>query len=155
MIIAIIGMGVGNLIKFFAVNYWMFLLGNLINFYFVSVDVQVIYINEDSPKKYRAIIFSIAKVLGVLSILVVPLLREIYITETNENWRPIFLYPAIAAGIIAIVAILFLNESKAYEKSSLQTSQEEQKQLSFRKAIKRLKASKVWPQYKWIIIILA
>ena len=88
LIIAILGMGVGNLVKAISPNFAVFIIGMIISSYFISVDVQVVYINEESPRKLRATIFSIAKVFGVLIILIVPFLREIFVVEGNENWRP-------------------------------------------------------------------
>jgi MFS family permease len=153
LIIAILGMGLGNILKGIAPNFWVFTVGMVISSYFISVDVQVVYINEESPKKYRATIFSIAKVLGVLIVLVVPYLREKFVLEGNENWRPIFYVPAIAAASIALFAIFFLKESRAYEIAKLKPTSPEKNKLSFRTAVKHLRQSKAWSKLKWILYI--
>ncbi|MHA1855435.1 MAG: MFS transporter [Promethearchaeota archaeon] len=155
LIVAIIGMSIGNLIRVLSTNYWIFYCGSLFGMYFVAADVQVIYINEEAPKKWRATFLAVIKTLGILGTLIVPFLRGIYITDTSENWRPIYLIPAIMGIVIAILAIIFIKETSVFEETQKRAREGEiikKPATSFREGVRRLKNSQVWPKLKWINI---
>lgn len=155
LIVAIIGMSIGNFIRVISSNYWLYYCGSLFGMYFVAADVQVIYINEEAPKKWRATYLAVIKTLGILGTLIVPVLRGIYITETSENWRPIYLIPAIMGVGIAILAILFIKETSVFEEAKKKASDGEVQKKpasSFKEGVQRLRKSQAWPKLKWINI---
>ena len=105
--ISTLGMSLGLLIIYFSPNYLVFLLGYAVIGFFFGHDIQIIYILEEAPDKYRAAIYSVLKSLGIFGVVCIPVLRNILMGDDATLWRRIFMAPAIA-GIIATLMVLFL-----------------------------------------------
>lgn len=150
---------VGNIIKIFAHNYPIFVGGSIITSFFILNDMQYVYINEETPSHLRTQAFTSAKIIGLLAISVVPLIRKFTITDEVENWRPVFYFPVALGIIVLILSLVFLKESRAYvifkEDRKLHPEKYVQEKLSFKHAIRDLKAMPTWNQLKWLIIISA
>ena len=78
--ISTLGMSFGLLIIYFSPNYLVFLLGYAVIGFFFGHDIQIIYILEEAPDKYRAAIYSVLKALGIFGVVCIPVLRNM-ITE--------------------------------------------------------------------------
>ena len=127
---------------------WLYFIGFFLLRFFVTPDEQVVYIFECSPQDKRATVYSIIKGISEFGLVLIPLLRhwimggEIFgtgaIAESNiENWRYVFLIPAIIAAVIAFIALLlaretdtFLDERIAYLQKSDEERAEEKKEKS-------------------------
>ena len=99
-VISTLGMTLGLLIVYFSKSYFVFLLGNFIMTFFLSHDIQIIYLLEEAPAKYRATVYSFIKGLGGLSTILLPLMRNFLLHNDETLWRNIFLLPGIAGLII-------------------------------------------------------
>ena len=113
-VVSTLGMTLGLLIVYFSRNYFVFLLGNFIMTFFLSHDIQIIYLLEESPAKYRATVYSFIKGLGGLSAILLPLMRNFLLHNDETLWRNIFLLPGIAGLIICVLVFLFARETETF-----------------------------------------
>ena len=113
-VISTLGMTVGLLVVYFSKSYFVFLLGNFIMTFFLSHDIQIIYLLEEAPSKYRATVYSFIKGLGGLSAILLPLMRDFLLHNDETLWRNIFLLPGIAGLIICVLVFLFARETETY-----------------------------------------
>lgn len=109
-----LGMSVGMLIVFYSTNYYIFLVGCAVMSFFISHDIQIIYILEEAPSKHRARIYSVLKGLGILGGVAIPTLRTFAMGNDPTKWRTVFLYPAIAGGVACLAVLLFAKETKIF-----------------------------------------
>ena len=113
-VISTLGMTLGLLIVYFSKSYFVFLLGNFIMTFFLSHDIQIIYLLEEAPSKYRATVYSIIKGLGGLSAILLPLMRNFLLHNDETLWRNIFILPGIAGLIICVMVFLFARETETF-----------------------------------------
>ncbi|MBQ3385108.1 MAG: MFS transporter [Erysipelotrichaceae bacterium] len=113
-VISTLGMTVGLLTVYFSKSYFVFLLGNFIMTFFLSHDIQIIYLLEEAPSKYRATVYSFIKGLGGLSAILLPLMRDFLLHNNETLWRNIFLLPGIAGLIICVLVFLFARETETF-----------------------------------------
>lgn len=109
-----LGMGVGLLIIYFSENYLVFLLGYAVIGFFFGHDIQIIYILEEAPDKFRAAIYSVLKALGIFGVVCIPMLRNALMGNDASLWRRIFLVPAIAGVIAAILVVICTKDTKVF-----------------------------------------
>jgi MFS family permease len=129
-IINLFGYSIGAIICYFARDIWVFVIGLIFIVFFVIHDMQILYIFEVAPKRWRSTLLGVTNFVGVLGTLAIPLLRSIYITDTVKNWRPLYLFPGISGLIVCLFAFIFLRESNMFIKSQvdyLQTPPDERK----------------------------
>ncbi len=112
--ISTLGMALGLLIIYFSPNYIIFLIGFAVISFFFGHDIQIIYILEEAPDKFRAAIYSVLKALGIFGVVCIPILRDLLMGDDATQWRRIFLAPAIAGIIAAASVILFAKDTKVY-----------------------------------------
>jgi len=112
--ISTLGMGVGLLIIYFSPNYLVFLLGYAVIGFFFGHDIQIIYILEEAPDKFRAAIYSVLKALGIFGVVCIPLLRDALMGDDASLWRRIFLVPAVAGIIAALLVVIFTKDTKVF-----------------------------------------
>ena len=109
-----LGMALGLLIIYFSPSYPVFLLGYGIIGFFFGHDIQIIYILEEAPDKYRAIIYSILKSLGIFGVVCIPMLRDLLMGNDPTLWRRIFLAPAVVGVIAAALVVIFAKDTKVF-----------------------------------------
>ncbi len=109
-----LGMGIGLLIIYFSPNYLVFLLGYAVIGFFFGHDMQIIYILEEAPDKFRAAIYSVLKALGIFGVVCIPMLRNALMGNDASLWRRIFLVPAIAGVIAALLVVIFAKDTKVF-----------------------------------------
>ncbi|MBQ2828473.1 MAG: MFS transporter [Clostridia bacterium] len=114
--ISTLGMSAGLLIIYFSPNYLMFLLGYAVIGFFFGHDIQIIYILEEAPDKFRAAIYSTLKALGIFGVVCIPVLRNALMGNDATQWRKIFLAPAIAGIIATVMVIVFAKDTKVFVK---------------------------------------
>lgn len=112
--ISTFGMSAGLLIIYFSQNYLMFLLGYAVIGFFFGHDIQIIYILEEAPDKFRAAIYSTLKALGIFGVVCIPVLRNALMGNDATQWRKIFLAPAIAGIIATVMVIVFAKDTKVF-----------------------------------------
>ena len=142
--ISTIGMSIGLFTIYFSPNYVIFLIGYAIIGFFFAHDIQIIYILEEAPDKFRAMIYSILKSLGIFGVVCIPMLRNALMGNDPTKWRTIFLVPAIAGVIGAVLVIVFAKDTKvfindriAYLSIPYDVRQEEKRKLKEEKKAQR------------------
>ncbi len=108
------GMAAGLFMIFFSPNYIVFLIGYGVIGFFYSHDIQIIYILEEAPDKYRAMIYSVLKSLGIFGVVCIPMLRNALMGNDASQWRKIFLVPAIAGVIATVLILVFARDTKVF-----------------------------------------
>ena len=143
-VISTMGMSIGLFIIYFSPNYIAFLVGYAIIGFFFAHDIQIIYILEEAPDKFRAVIYSILKSLGIFGVVCIPMLRNALMGNDPTQWRKIFLVPAVAGLIGAVLVIIFAKDTKvfindriAYLSIPYEVRQEEKRRLKEEKKAQR------------------
>ncbi len=113
-VISTVGMSIGLFIIYFSTNYVFFLVGYAVIGFFYAHDIQIIYILEEAPDKFRAMIYSILKSLGIFGVVCIPMLRNALMGNDPTQWRRIFFVPAVAGLIGAVLVIVFAKDTKVY-----------------------------------------
>lgn len=150
--INIVGMTVGALLIVIAQDFWVYVLGSLIGGMFLVADIQLLFINEQSPKEKRSRFVNWVRIVGLCGALMVPIFRGIFITTSDPNWRGLFLLPLIAGIIVSLLVIFTFKESSIYltMKAKREANPETQKQkVTFFQAVK---ASTKLPNFKTIFL---
>ena len=115
LVLNTIGMGLGMLITALAFNIPAYIVGACIIAFFTPHDMQAVYIQECAPAEKRARMYSIIKCFATLSLLLVPLLRSVFITDTDwSGWRGVYLVPAVIAFIVSVLAFFFMRETDVF-----------------------------------------
>ncbi|MBQ6601681.1 MAG: MFS transporter [Clostridia bacterium] len=114
--ISTLGMSLGLLIIYFSPNYLVFLLGYAVIGFFFGHDIQIIYILEEAPDKYRAAIYSVLKALGIFGVVCIPMLRNALMGNDATLWRRIFVAPAIAGIVATLMVLLLAKDTKVFIK---------------------------------------
>ncbi len=109
-----LGMSAGLFIIWFSPNYLVFLLGYAVISFFFGHDIQIIYILEEAPDKFRAAIYSALKALGIFGVVCIPVLRNMLMGNDATQWRRIFLAPAVAGVIAAVMVVVFAKDTKVF-----------------------------------------
>lgn len=113
-VLSTLGMALGLLIIYFSPNYIVFLIGFAVISFFFGHDIQIIYILEEAPDKYRAAIYSVLKSLGIFGVVCIPVLRNMLMGNDATLWRRIFLAPAVAGVIAAILVLVLAKDTKVF-----------------------------------------
>ncbi len=114
LVLNTLGFGVGMLIAFLSKSIVGYAIGYTMIFFFIAHDLQVVYIQESAPAKYRATIYAVTKGIGTIGLVAVPLLRRVFVDQNASTWKSIYLIPGIAAVGVAALAFLFTRESKVF-----------------------------------------
>ena len=113
-VLSTLGMSIGLLIIYFSTNYVFILVGYAVIGFFFAHDIQIIYILEEAPDKFRAMIYSILKSLGIFGVVCIPMLRNALMGNDPTKWRSIFLVPAVAGLIGVVLVMIFAKDTKVY-----------------------------------------
>lgn len=113
-IVSTLGMAAGLVVVFFSTSYLGFLIGSFIISFFISHDIQIIYILEEAPSAKRATIYSLLKGLGALGTFFIPLLRTTVMHNDPTLWRKIYIIPGICGILISVIVFFLAKESKVY-----------------------------------------
>ena len=139
-------MALGLFIIYFSPNYAVFLLGYGIIGFFFGHDMQIIYILEEAPDKFRAIIYSVLKSLGIFGVVCIPVLRDMLMGNDPTLWRRIFLAPAVVGVIAAGLVVIFAKDTKVFMSERIAylsiPYEERQRQKELQKAEKQAERNK-------------
>ena len=114
-----IGMGLGLFICYSSTSLVVYIVGLTVALFCVSHDMQVVYIMETAPSKWRATMYSAIKCIASLGILLIPVLRSITMGIDATLWRTIFLFPAILGVVVGFIAMFTAPESPHFLKSRI------------------------------------
>ncbi len=165
LIINTFGMSFAMFIVFLSGNLVMYFIGACMVQFFIPHDMHVVYIMESSPAKNRARIYSVIKFFANMSVMLVPLLRRLLMTDSSQ-WRRVYLIPAIVGIVTSLIALLFAREPDTFIESRLRylkmTDEERAAQAAQKKAedaqgglIPALKFAMKHRQLKWLYITSA
>lgn len=113
-VMSTLGMALGLFIIYFSPNYIVFLIGYGVIGFFFGHDIQIIYILEEAPDKYRAAIYSTLKSLGIFGVVCIPILRNLLMGNDATLWRRIFMAPAVAGVVAALLVLFFAKDTKVF-----------------------------------------
>ncbi len=113
LVINTFGMSVAMFIVFLSNNIIMYLIGAAIIQFFIPHDMHVVYIMESSPDKHRGKIYSSIKFIATISVMLVPLLRQLLMQNASQ-WRNVFLVPAIVGVVASFIALLTAREPDTF-----------------------------------------
>lgn len=114
LVLNTIGYGLGMIICFFSTSIIGYAVGYAMIFFFIAHDMQVVYIQESAPPKYRATIYAVTKGIGTIGLVAVPMLRRVFVDNNPEMWKSVYLIPGLGGIAIGILAYLFTRESKVF-----------------------------------------
>lgn len=112
-------MGLGLFVIYLANSLWIYVIGSVLVGFFVSEDIQVVYLLETAPKKHRGMILSFSKGFAVLGTMIVPLLRKTVMANDDARWRYVYLGAAIVGFLVSFIALLTSRESPVFLESRM------------------------------------
>jgi MFS family permease len=118
----VFGMALGMLLCYWSPNLPVYLIGFMISTFFISHDMQVVYVFEVAPEKKRATLYGLTKCIGTLSVVLRPLLRAAFVNGSDlGSWRKVFLIPACLGFLFAALILLLARETNVYLDSQIAT----------------------------------
>lgn len=118
LIINTFGMSLALLVIFLSNNLFLYFVGACMVQFFIPHDMHVVYIMESSPTNHRGKVYSSIKFIANMSVMLVPLLRRLLMTEASE-WRLVYFIPAIVGLITSFIALLTARETDSFIESRL------------------------------------
>lgn len=156
LVINTFGMCFGLLIVYMTHTLAGYIVGTVFTQFFITHDMQVVYIMESAPAKHRAKIYSSIKCVAMLGVMLIPLLRKTFMHNTSE-WRNVFLVPAIIGMVVSGLAMLLAKETDAYNIArinKLKGTNENAEITANGGMIKALKFAFSHKQLKWLFLAL-
>ncbi|MFX0141758.1 MAG: MFS transporter [Candidatus Hodarchaeota archaeon] len=114
LIINVVGMTVAGLLLYFSPTFLMYYIGAILGAIFLTADIQVLLMNEECPPEKRSQYVMLVMIMGLAGALLVILMRYLFMSGPNPNWRVLYLLPFIGGIIVSILAIFTLKESSVY-----------------------------------------
>ena len=157
LIVNIIGMTIGAALILISENFFIFMIGYFFSGFFLTADIQLLMITEESPRDKRSQFLAFARIIGLVGAILVPFSRSIFLAGENPNWRGIY-YAPVAIGIIAtLLAIFTIKESSVYltmkKQNEFEESQSENEVKPEKEGFfKTLKKAKKVKNFKIIVI---
>lgn len=90
----------------------------VINF-FIMNDTQVLYIMETSDPKKRATNFSIINAIGLLSAVLIPMMRKAFMGSDVSRWNHVYIVPGLVGLAICLLCLLSCRESDVFLESRI------------------------------------
>lgn len=156
LVINTFGMCLGLLIIYLTESIPGYVIGACLTQFFITHDMQVVYIMETAPAKHRAKIYSSIKSIAMLGVLVIPLLRRTLMHETSQ-WRSVYILPALIGLGISVAAMFFAKETDAFNLARinyLKGNTEENGTDASGGLIPSLKFAMSHKQLRWIFLAL-
>jgi len=114
LVINTFGMGIAMLICMTAPTFIVYFIGTMLGSFFITHDVQVLYILETAPPDKRARYYGITKAIGTLGFVLVPLMRGVFMGDDPTKWRMVYLVPILLTVVIGILALVLARESRPF-----------------------------------------
>lgn len=165
LVINTVFMAVGMTLCFASPVFPVYLLGYVFLTFMTGPDMQVVYIMECAPEKYRATFVSVIKGVSQLGIALIALGMDVFMKNNDGAWRQVFLIPAIIGFAVSFIALLcaretdqFLNERISYlslsseEKIALLCDKTKKNEKAQGGALPAIKFGFRHHQLKWLFI---
>lgn len=156
LILNTLGMCLGLIIIYATDSVIGYVAGSCFVQFFITHDMQVVYIMESAPVKHRAKIYSSIKCIAVLGVMIIPLLRKMFMHETSQ-WRNVYIVPAIIGLVICVVSVFLAKETDTFNIARinyLKGNTEENGTESGGGVIDSLKFAFSHKQLKWLFLAL-
>lgn len=140
------GMAVGMLFCWFSPNFIVFAIGQLCIVFFTMHDMQMLYIYEVAPSKWRSTLYFACKFIGVFGTIAIPLMREKFVQADGSGWRNVFIIPAVIGFVIFLMSALFMKESPIFIENRLNNLKNTEIEKENKKEIK----TGIFPAIKYI-----
>ncbi len=149
--ITVVGMALAALGMFFSINYIMYMTFVFFLYFFFSSDLWLIYINEEAKPTKRAFYSNIILMVGLVGAFIMVVLRLIFITETDPNWRAMTLFPMIIGFPLSIIIFFTLKETSQYQLIKEGGNVESR---SFKEDLKSIFKIENRKYYTWLLFIV-
>ncbi len=149
--ITVVGMALASLGMFFSINYIMYMTFVFFLYFFFSSDLWLIYINEEAKPTKRAFYSNIILMVGLVGAFIMVVLRLIFITETDPNWRAMTLFPMIIGFPLSIIIFFTLKETSQYQ---LIKEGRKVESRSFKEDLKSIFKIENRKYYTWLLFIV-
>ena len=158
------GMALGMLVCFVSPNFYVFAVGQIMITFFTMHDMQMMYVYEVAPAKWRSTLYFTCKFIGIFGTLAIPLLRDKYVQANGSGWRYVFVVPALIGLVIFVMSAFLMRESDIFAKNRLEYLHTPPEQRKADKKAKKDKKSGIVPglkyifkhyQLRWLAITLA
>lgn len=115
LMINTVGMGVGMLIVMTSQSVVQYIFGMLFMMFFTPNDMQVLYIMETAPKKWRATFSFIAKGIALISVSLIGVMSRLMLNaEVPSSWRMVYLIPVVVAIVVGVGAFFLMRETPVF-----------------------------------------
>ena len=114
LVLNTVGFSLGMIIAYFSNLIVGYSIGIAIISFFIAHDLQVVYIQESAPPKYRATIYAVTKGIGTFGLFAVPFLRRFFVDRDASLWKNVFLIPGLCGLGVALLTQLLTKESKVF-----------------------------------------
>ena len=114
LVLNTLGFSLGMIIAYFSNSIVGYLIGTTIITFFIAHDLQVVYIQESAPPKYRATIYAVTKGIGTFGLFAVPFLRRFFVDRDASLWKNVFLIPGLCGIAVALLTQMFTKESRVF-----------------------------------------
>jgi len=141
LIITVFGMAIVSLLIVFSQSIIDFTIYLFLLWFFTRSDIWLIYINEEAPQRKRAFWTNIVLIVGMIGVILAPVLRSVFITETVSNWRALPLFSVIFGFSLGLLLVFTLRDTKIYKEIKEADGKEEKKKVSFRENFKLMMGS--------------
>ena len=149
--ITVVGMALASLGMFLSINYIMYMAFVFFLSFFFSSDLWLIYINEEAKPTKRALYSNIILMVGLVGAFIMVVLRLIFITETDPNWRAMTLFPMILGFPLCLIIFLTLKETSTYQ---LIKEGRKVESRSFKEDLKSIFKIENRKYYTWLLFIV-
>ena len=165
LILNTFGMSIAMFVIFLSNSIPMYVIGACMIMFFIPHDMHVVFIMESSPKKRRAITYSVIKFFANMAVMLVPILRRMLMQNAGE-WRKVYMIPAFVGIAVSLFALLFARETDAFiasrlkylhmsEEELMQEAAEKKAQNAQGGLIEALKFGLKHKQLRWVFICFA
>ena len=113
--ISVFGMAFATLGMFISYNYFIYVFFTFFLGFFVSSDIWLIYVNEETTAQKRALFSNLILMAGLLGPIFMVISRSIFITGTISNWRGMTIIPMIIGFPLCLIIIFTLKETSGYQ----------------------------------------
>ena len=114
LVLNTLGFSLGMIIAYFSNSIVGYLIGTTIITFFIAHDLQVVYIQESAPPKYRATIYAVTKGIGTVGLFAVPFLRRFFVDRDASLWKNVYLIPGLCGIGVALLTQFLTKESKVF-----------------------------------------
>lgn len=149
--ITVVGIALASLGMFLSINYIMYMAFVFFLYFFFSSDLWLIYINEEAKPTKRALYSNIILMVGLVGAFIMVVLRLIFITETDPNWRAMTLFPMILGFPLCLIIFLTLKETSTYQ---LIKEGRKVESRSFKEDLKSIFKIENRKYYTWLLFIV-